>query len=66
MAMDAAQALTALYTHEGLDLESTLAVLRESARDGEASTPGGHLVVCNDANEADPRLSVRCPGGGWL
>jgi hypothetical protein len=36
MAMDAAQTLTALYTHAGLDLESNIAILREAARDGEA------------------------------
>jgi hypothetical protein len=41
MAMDAAQTLTALYTHAGLDLESNIAILREAARDGEASTTTG-------------------------
>jgi len=40
--------------------------LREAARDGEATTPEGYLVVCNDANEADPRFSIREPGGAWL
>lgn len=63
MAMDAAQALTALHAHAGLDLEPAIAILRDAARDGEATTPDGHLVVCNDANEADPRFSIRQPGG---
>lgn len=66
MAMDAAQALAALYAHPGLGTEPGIAILREAARDGEATTPDGYLVVCNDANEADPRFSIRAPGGGWL
>jgi len=66
VAMDAAQALTALHTHAGLDLESRIAILREAARAGEATTADGHLVVCNGANEADPRFSIRKPGGEWL
>lgn len=64
-AMDAAQALTVLHNHVSQDLQSNLAVLREAARDGEAPAPGGNLVVCNDANQADPRFSIRNPEGAW-
>jgi hypothetical protein len=66
MAKDVAQALTALQAQGGLDLQSSIAVLREAVGDGKASTPDGYLVVCNDANEADPRFSIRRPDGGWL
>ncbi len=72
-AMGATQALTALYYHVGRDLESNLALLRRAALDGEAESADGYLVVCNDANPADPRFSVRnpegfwrVPGGGWV
>jgi glycine/D-amino acid oxidase-like deaminating enzyme len=64
-AMDAAQALTVLHNHVSQDLQFNLAVLREAARDGEAPAPGGYLVVCNDANQADPRFSIRNPEGAW-
>lgn len=64
-AMDAVQALTVLYKHVGQGLESNLAILREAAHDGEAPAPGGYLVVCNDANEADPWFSIRNPEGAW-
>jgi hypothetical protein len=59
------KAVTALYAHAHLTLEPSIAILRKAARDGEATTPDGHLVVCNDANEADPRFSIREPGGTW-
>jgi hypothetical protein len=64
-AMDAAEALTVLYKHVSQGLESNLAILREAERDGEAPAPGRYLVVCNDANEADPRFSIRNPEGAW-
>lgn len=64
-AMDATQALTVLYDHVGRDLEANLALLRQAALDGEAETADGYLIVCNDANPADPRFSVRNPEGFW-
>jgi hypothetical protein len=64
-AMDAAQALVLLQGHAGLDLESSLATLRDAVHDGEAETGNGYLVVCNDATAADPRFSIRRPGGHW-
>lgn len=72
-AMDATQALTVLYDHVSRNLDSNLALLRQAALDGEAETADGYLIVCNDANPANPRFSVRnpegmwrVPGGGWV
>jgi hypothetical protein len=64
-AMDATQALSVLYYHVSRDAEPNLALLRQAAFDGEAETADGYLIVCNDANPADPRFSVRNPEGLW-
>jgi hypothetical protein len=65
MAMDAAQTLTALYTHAGLDLESNTAVLREATRDGEPETPDGLRQAVTAGWPDGGEAAVAAADGVW-